>query len=908
MVHYRRNLQQDQRDGVGSFAQRFVVKVRERHPIKLLVLAFVHLTFELCDLVIYAWSQYNAVCTGGKCWQSSKVIAPASTQQVLFYVQAVLHVWFLCGWVVAAWAATEKLSFVLSRWSLVTMTVSVAVVIFAIAAMSGAEWSFYIETQADGTRKGNFPWLPTFLRIWTFYDTAVFLVNAVPTNMSLPKRQIIEMVLSLMSTMITCLCFFQASQSYFSENVPLFESTYFAVVTFGTIGFGDIEPDHWASRQVTVFILVVAVYTFPPFFSNVAALARQMSLNNSYSSRGGRRRHVIFAGKLGSREINYFINEFCGGMRRFDALQIVVMSSEGFSQDMRMRVLAPEFNKRICLMQGDPRKRDDLDRADAAYADSIFIANSDDLPAMDVDADVILKTTSVLQYDRHLPQHAVIRRERNTSLLRMNNVRNVLEKERLKFSLLGMGVISNGAIPLIINLVRSYDSEVEAHTAKTWQEQTEWSMGNELYAFSVPPALVGKTFLQCAFLYREAVVSVIGVVGDDGKVVLNPKGVIVTAETQLLCMAADEGVIHARTKELQESPADVYQALGRRLDSAIACNPGHSSGSPGRGSRGTAVNPNPAARAGGKHRRRDGRRSEAVVRVTPDNDQVLGGLSGHVVLIDLHSAHIEHAKSEQAEADGEIFRAKDLFNLMRSIKLQDASVQILLLSRGVVHPSFDEQWRATEYEPIYHLEGCGLHHEDLKAARIFEARGALIFSTAESTDLDADTMTMLVNASIHDVCRTLAKPNHEINVVSDIKHMDSLTLVPPYYTSDKMTELAASNFAFEPAFVVGRLICGSMLDSALYQTYFNPEILRTVDAFIYGNGRTASLSSMRVPVECTTYRDVELQCARLGFLPIALYRVIEDGENAELNGHRFLFVNPHSDCQIRESDSVYFLV
>jgi hypothetical protein len=455
-----------------------------------------------------------------------------------------------------------------------------------------------------------------------------------------------------------------------------------------------------------------------------------------------------------------------------------------------------------------------------------------------------------------------------------------------------MGVISPGALPLIMNLVRSYDSSVSAETAITWKDQSEWSMGNELYSFNVPSSLIGKPFLHCAWLYRRATVSVIGVVDGSGKVLLNPKGFIVTAETRLLAIAADESIVAAESKRLADDAADATRSLGKELEEAISL----------RAVTSQTFGVLPSTKRTG------GRKPQAAVVRLALSDEILHSLTGHVVLIDLHSAHRQDIKSPQAAADSDVYRATDLFNMMRSIKLQDAAVQILLLSRGSIHPSFDELWRDTGYDPIYHVDGCGLNFEHLKACRVYIARGALVFSTAESADEDADIMTMLVTASIDDLVHELGPKQPDFNVVSDIRHMESLTLVPPFYTDDAMTQLAAENFAFEPAFVVGRVICSPMLDSALYQAYFNPEVLRTVDAFIYGNGRSASISSMPVPQECQTYYDLEMQCSRLGFLPIALSRVIEDQVNTELRGYRFMLVNPHSSCVIRETDHVYFLV
>jgi hypothetical protein len=45
--------------------------------------------------------------------------------------------------------------------------------------------------------------------------------------------------------------------------LTLFEAVYFVIVTFSTVGYGDISPDIWLG-QVFIMIMIIVAFTFIP--------------------------------------------------------------------------------------------------------------------------------------------------------------------------------------------------------------------------------------------------------------------------------------------------------------------------------------------------------------------------------------------------------------------------------------------------------------------------------------------------------------------------------------------------------------------------------------------------------------------------------------------------------------------
>jgi voltage-gated potassium channel Kch len=58
-------------------------------------------------------------------------------------------------------------------------------------------------------------------------------------------------------------CGFQHLQRAGLRKVNLFESLYFIIVTFSTVGYGDVAPDYWASQLYVIVMIFVALAFLP---------------------------------------------------------------------------------------------------------------------------------------------------------------------------------------------------------------------------------------------------------------------------------------------------------------------------------------------------------------------------------------------------------------------------------------------------------------------------------------------------------------------------------------------------------------------------------------------------------------------------------------------------------------------
>ena len=74
--------------------------------------------------------------------------------------------------------------------------------------------------------------------------------------------------LTILSATLVCLvftsvCGVQHFQRAGHRQLDLFQSTYFVVVTFSTVGYGDYVPDIWPSQLFMVAMICVALIVLP---------------------------------------------------------------------------------------------------------------------------------------------------------------------------------------------------------------------------------------------------------------------------------------------------------------------------------------------------------------------------------------------------------------------------------------------------------------------------------------------------------------------------------------------------------------------------------------------------------------------------------------------------------------------
>ncbi|CAG7820836.1 unnamed protein product, partial [Allacma fusca] len=111
----------------------------------------------------------------------------------------------------------------------------------------------------------------------------------------------------------TSVCGVQHFQRAGHRRLNLFQSTYFVVVTFSTVGYGDFVPDIWPAQLFMVAMIGIALIVLPTQFEQLAfTWMERQKLGGSYSShRAQNEKHVVVCSTtLHADTIMDFLNEF----------------------------------------------------------------------------------------------------------------------------------------------------------------------------------------------------------------------------------------------------------------------------------------------------------------------------------------------------------------------------------------------------------------------------------------------------------------------------------------------------------------------------------------------------------------------------------------------------------------------
>ncbi|RUS88972.1 hypothetical protein EGW08_003219, partial [Elysia chlorotica] len=96
-------------------------------------------------------------------------------------------------------------------------------------------------------------------------------------------------------------------------KLSMFDSLYFVVVTFSTVGYGDISPDIWLSRLYMLLVICIAFASLPRQIEGlISTYIERKKAGGEYSLRAAKRnRHVIVCSSALTQDLVVdFLNEF----------------------------------------------------------------------------------------------------------------------------------------------------------------------------------------------------------------------------------------------------------------------------------------------------------------------------------------------------------------------------------------------------------------------------------------------------------------------------------------------------------------------------------------------------------------------------------------------------------------------
>ncbi|XP_065124179.1 potassium channel subfamily T member 2 [Paramisgurnus dabryanus] len=375
--------------------------------------------------------------------------------------------------------------------------------------------------------------VPVFLNCWLAKHALENIVNDLHRAIHRTQTAMFNQVLILIST-IMCLIFtFICGVEHLQRaggKINLFESFYFCIVTFSTVGFGDVIPDIWPSKLLVVIMIFVALLVLPIQFEQLAFLwmERQKSGGNYSRHRAENEKHVVLC--VSSLKINRlmdFLNEFYAHPGLEDHYVVILCPAE-MDTKVRQILQIPMWSHRVIYLQGSALKDEDLVRAKLDKAEACFILTSRcQADRNAADHQTILRAWAVKDFAPDCRLFVQILKPENK--LHVKFADHIVCEEEFKYAMLALNCICPATSTLITLLVHTSQGLEGQYSPGDWHRIYDKCSANEVYNIVLKDSVFfseyeGMSFPCASFhSYKKYGICLFGVCPEDSKsILLNP--------------------------------------------------------------------------------------------------------------------------------------------------------------------------------------------------------------------------------------------------------------------------------------------------------------------------------------------------------------------------------------------------
>uniref|UniRef100_A0A2K6DE51 Potassium sodium-activated channel subfamily T member 1 n=1 Tax=Macaca nemestrina TaxID=9545 RepID=A0A2K6DE51_MACNE len=301
--------------------------------------------------------------------------------------------------------------------------------------------------------------IPVFLNCWLAKHALENMINdfhrAILRTQSAMFNQVLILFCTLLCLVFTGTCGIQHLERA-GENLSLLTSFYFCIVTFSTVGYGDVTPKIWPSQLLVVIMICVALVVLPLQFEELVYLwmERQKSGGNYSRHRAQTEKHVVLC--VSSLKIDLlmdFLNEFYAHPRLQDYYVVILCPTE-MDVQVRRVLQIPLWSQRVIYLQGSALKDQDLMRAKMDNGEACFILSSrNEVDRTAADHQTILRAWAVKDFAPNCPLYVQILKPENKFHVKFAD--HVVCEEECKYAMLALNCICPATSTLITLLVHT---------------------------------------------------------------------------------------------------------------------------------------------------------------------------------------------------------------------------------------------------------------------------------------------------------------------------------------------------------------------------------------------------------------------------------------------------------------------
>jgi hypothetical protein len=479
-----------------------------------------------------------------------------------FCMEIFLSVYFLSNWLLELVLSRGKFYFLFSMLSLVDLGTSIPVL---VAVM----------TKDYSTNPAGFMRLYRVLSISRiFRPLRALRAEKLSASEDAVRTQTIRLVGFFTSILLMATGFVQllaegdavawGADPDGDENMPFHDALYFVVVTFSTVGYGDISPPTNLARMVVVSLIGFFFFVVP---RELTRLNQLLDLGSKYRGTMPKRLsgdHIVVACDPGGRSlVEAFLEEFFHEDHGLNAKHLAMLVPGEPDNEWKSLLLNYSNNERVTYIRGDPRNGADLHRVRADSAAAIFILS--DRNATDVrdsEKSTFMRAITVQDYSPGVQIFVQALSLRSYQRLATVGIppRRIVCTSNIKTRMLATGCLWEGAATLISNLLVSASDEGNGQLP-AWMRDYVSGMGKEIYPLCVGTNFHGLIYSTVAAeLFARHGVLLMGI-SRGSRVDLHPgAGYVIARDDKGFVIADDIGV----TAEIQANAAALVQAIHRQ--------------------------------------------------------------------------------------------------------------------------------------------------------------------------------------------------------------------------------------------------------------------------------------------------------------------------------------------------------
>ncbi|KAA8592557.1 hypothetical protein FQN60_018012, partial [Etheostoma spectabile] len=320
--------------------------------------------------------------------------------------------------------------------------------------------------------------VPVFLNCWLAKGALENMINdfhrAIQRTHSAMFNQVFILICTLLCLVFTGACGIQHLERA-GKHLTLFDSFYFCIVTFSTVGYGDVTPQIWPSQLLVVILICVALVVLP--------------LQDYY---------------------------------------VVILCPTEIDIQVRRILQIPLWSQRVIYLQGSALKDQDLMRAKMDDAEACFILSSrNELDRTAADHQTILRAWAAKDFAPNCPLYVQILKPENKFHVKFAD--HVVCEEEFKYAMLALNCVCPATSTLVTLLVHTSRGQEGQMSPEHWQRMYGRCSGNEVYHIRLCDSKFfgeydGKSFTYASFhAHKKYGVCLIGVKREDNKsILLNP--------------------------------------------------------------------------------------------------------------------------------------------------------------------------------------------------------------------------------------------------------------------------------------------------------------------------------------------------------------------------------------------------